>query len=184
MAESTGFLLLIPVLALSIWLVNYSGDVGLASAQMSAAVQKGADAAAVVLTQPPERISAAALNAAAKQRAVSVVTTAAIGICDTASPEFNVDVSLVKLTEPDTEHVLAEHVLVVKATCPLLGASPRDSAGSTRNNPGYNNEVNNDASNAVTATAISSPFKSSFSSPPIDIAPNSALGSALSQTDS
>ncbi len=139
MEESTGFLLLIPVLAFSIWLVSYSGSGPLAAAQMSAAVQRGADAAAVVLEQTPEGITAAALSAAAEQRAIDVVSTAAIGVCDAASPQFSINMSLIKLAEPvaiepepatieTAEQTLAGHVVVVKAICPLLGVSPNGDA--------------------------------------------------------
>ncbi len=105
MDESIGFLVLLPVLVASIWLLDYSGSSGLASAQMSAAAQRGADIAA-------ERIADQRPTELALELATDTVNAAAIGVCNTASPRYEVTANVVAAD--------GNQVVVVRVTCPLL----------------------------------------------------------------
>lgn len=106
------FLMLVPVLVFGVWLVDFSGNAGLASAQMSAAASRGADEAVALLADPPDRPSLDTLQLAARQLATGIVDAAAIGICDTISQRYGATVQIVD-ADPNPPAV------IVRVACPL-----------------------------------------------------------------
>ena len=150
MDESVGFLMLVPMLVLSLLLLDYSGNTGLASTQMTAAAQRGADAAAEILATEPD-------NQRATERVNHIVNAAAIGVCDTASPQYETNLDVIRQGNPGQGN--PGQVAVVSVVCPFPGAPPDSQPDSAQ--PGSAQAANTRAyrtAKSVRSVAFSQPF--------------------------